>query len=96
MIDHDRLFKELLTAFFADFIALFFPDVAAYLDTSTITFLDKELFSDLPGAERRAADIVAQAQFRGAPAFFLIHCRASIAARAKFQPPHVPLFCAAV
>jgi hypothetical protein len=28
MIDHDRLFKELLTEFYADFIELFLPDLA--------------------------------------------------------------------
>ncbi|MCL1473577.1 DUF4351 domain-containing protein [Argonema antarcticum] len=30
MIDHDRLFKELLTTFFPDFIDLFFPDVGNF------------------------------------------------------------------
>ncbi|WP_394795785.1 hypothetical protein [Armatimonas sp.] len=31
-IDHDRLFKELLTTFFVEFVQGFLPDVAAYLD----------------------------------------------------------------
>jgi hypothetical protein len=31
MIDHDRLFKELLTNFFVEFIELFFPAIASYL-----------------------------------------------------------------
>ncbi len=30
MIDHDRLFKELLTTFFWEFIQLFLPEVATY------------------------------------------------------------------
>mgnify|MGYP001806258758 CR=1 FL=1 len=29
MIDPDRLFKELLTTFFVEFLELFFPEVAA-------------------------------------------------------------------
>jgi hypothetical protein len=30
MIDHDRLFKELLTTFFWEFIELFLPEITAY------------------------------------------------------------------
>jgi hypothetical protein len=43
MIDHDRLFKELITTFFWEFI----PEMAAYLEPDSITFLDKELFTDI-------------------------------------------------
>ena len=31
-IDHDRLFKELLETFFAEFVALFFPEVHQAID----------------------------------------------------------------
>ncbi len=41
MTDHDRLFKELLTNFFGEFIALFFPAVAEYLDYNSFSFLDR-------------------------------------------------------
>lgn len=46
MTDHDHLFKELLTAFFVEFLELFCPDVLHYMDTSTIE----------PGGERIAAE----------------------------------------
>jgi hypothetical protein len=46
-MDHDRIFKELLTVFFVEFIELFLPDVAAYLDPTSIAFLDKEAFTDV-------------------------------------------------
>ncbi len=36
MIDHDRLFKELLSAFFLDFVELFLPEILPYLDTSSL------------------------------------------------------------
>jgi hypothetical protein len=39
-INHDRLFKELLTIFFREFIELFLPQVAAYTDFSSLTALD--------------------------------------------------------
>ena len=37
-IDHDRLFKELLTTFFVEFIELFFPKLAAVLERDSIVF----------------------------------------------------------
>jgi hypothetical protein len=73
MIDHDRLFKELLTTFFWEFIELFLPEVALYLDRDSITFLDKEIFSDVTIGDRYEADIVARCQFRGQESYFLVH-----------------------
>jgi hypothetical protein len=35
-MDHDRLYKELLTAFFVEFLELFFPALAADLDRDSI------------------------------------------------------------
>jgi hypothetical protein len=47
MIDHDRLFKELLTTFFVEFLDLFLPEVCAYLEQDSTEFLDKEVFTDV-------------------------------------------------
>lgn len=74
MIDHDRLFKELLTTFFWEFIELFFPAITTYLERDTITFLDKELFTDVTSGDRREVDLLAKAKFREQETFFLIHC----------------------
>ena len=49
MIDHDRLFKDLITTFFVEFLELFFPEMLRYLDTSQLEFLDKELVTDVTG-----------------------------------------------
>jgi hypothetical protein len=73
MIDHDRLFKELLTTFFWEFIELFFPEITAYLERDTITFLDKEVFTDVTAGEKYETDIVVKAKFRGQESFFLVH-----------------------
>jgi hypothetical protein len=51
-IDHDRLFKELISTFFVEFIELFFPQLMDYLDRDSITFLDKEVFTDVTEGER--------------------------------------------
>lgn len=73
MIDHDRLFKELLSTFFIEFIELFFPDVINYLEPDSVTFLDKEVFTDVTAGERYEADLLVQAQFQGQSSYFLIH-----------------------
>lgn len=76
-MDHDRLFKELLTTFFVEFIELFFPQLAARVDRRRLEFLDKEVFTDVTSGERHEVDVVAKARFRGGGAgFFLIHVEA--------------------
>jgi hypothetical protein len=81
MINHDKLFKELLTTFFVEFIELFVPGVVPYLDKTSIMFLDKELFA---GEKRREADIVVRARFKGKDTFFLIHTEAQAQHQAEF------------
>src|SRR5579875_755498 len=73
-IGHDQLFKQLLQAFFPDFLRLFDPQTAAALDLSTVIFRDTEAFTDLPQGERRIADLVAQvATADGADELILVH-----------------------
>lgn len=57
-INHDQLFKELLTTFFVEFLDLLFPSVLEYLDTDSITFVDKELFTDVVQGDKKIMDIV--------------------------------------
>lgn len=85
MIDHDRLFKELLSTFFLEFIELFFPEVIEYLEPDSLTFLDKEIFTDVTAGERHETDLVVQAQFRGQLSYFLIHLENQSEARGKFN-----------
>lgn len=73
-ISHDQLFKQVIEAFFADFLRLFAPDTAAGLDLSTITFRNAEVFTDIPQGERRTADIVAEVQtLDGVPKLIIVH-----------------------
>jgi Domain of unknown function (DUF4351)/Putative transposase, YhgA-like len=80
--DHDRLFKQLLTTFFHDFLRRFLPDVAAAIDPASIVFLDKELITDLKTGKKHIADLVVKVRWRGQTAFFLIH----VENQAKSQP----------
>ena len=73
MINHDRLFKELISTFFIEFIQLFFPQVAAYLEPEPLEFLDKEVFTDVTAGDTYETDIVVKARFQSQETFFLIH-----------------------
>jgi hypothetical protein len=59
-----------LSTFFLDFLELFFPKVAAYIDPRSVRLMDKEIIFR---HARRHVDSLVRARFRGARAFFLIH-----------------------
>lgn len=84
MIDHDRLFKELLTTFFVEFVDLFLPEVSAHLERDSLEFLDKELFSDVTAGEKYEVDLLVRARVRGEVAFFLIHLEHQSSPQAGF------------
>lgn len=74
MIDHDRLFKELLTTFFAEFVETFIPELYDCLDVSASpSFLDKELFTDVTAGDAHEADLVVRVKLRGSDTFILVH-----------------------
>jgi hypothetical protein len=83
-MDHDRLFKQLLTLFFAEFVELFLPEVSAYLARETIEFMDKEIFTDLAAGERHEVDLLVKARFNESDAFFLIHVENLASAQEAF------------
>ncbi len=84
MIDHDRLFKELLTTCFQDFIELFAPDLAARVEWDSLRFLDKEIFTDVTEGERHEADLIAVARVRGEESCFLIHVENQASKQSEF------------
>ena len=83
-IDHDRLFKELIETFFFDFVDLFLPEIAHYLDRDSISFLDKELFNDVTSGESHEVDLVVKGRFKGKETFFLIHIEAQSSSESGF------------
>src|SRR5207302_742646 len=71
---HDQLFKDLLRAFFREFVELFFPDVAQRLEFTRAVPRDKELFTDVPRGKQRELDLVTEVPTReGKPEVVLIH-----------------------
>jgi hypothetical protein len=70
---HDLLFKQVLGEFFPEFIELFFPQVAAYLDRDSIEFLPLELFTDLVSGDAFETDLIVKARFQGQASYFIVH-----------------------
>ncbi|BAS28223.1 DUF4351 domain-containing protein [Limnochorda pilosa] len=57
-IDHDRLFKVVLSEFPLEFLGLFVRSLLRRNAITRVEPVDTQLFSDLPGGERRHADLV--------------------------------------
>ena len=92
-INHDQLFKELLTTFFVEFLDLFFPSILEYLDPDTISFIDKELFTDVTQGEKKTLDIVASAKFQQQNYSFLIHIENESRSNTDFNQRLFRYFC---
>ena len=73
MIDHDRLFKELISTFFVEFLDLFLPQVIKDIDRDDIQFLPQEVFNDVTTGEKKEVDLLARVKYRQQDTYFLIH-----------------------
>lgn len=83
-MEHDRLFKELLRTFFYEFLELFLPKVARYVDRTHLEFLDKEVFTDVTTGQRHEADLVVKTRFQGKGAYFLVHVEHQASKQGRF------------
>lgn len=81
---HDPLIKLLLRTFFVDVIELLFPEVNAFLDRSSIEFIDKEIFTGVAGGQRHEVDLIVKAKFKGQETYFLIHIESQGSAQSWF------------
>lgn len=72
-IDHDRLFKELLETFFAEFMVLFFPEAYQAIDFAHLKFLQQEIFTDVTEGERHEVDIIVETRLKEEPGLILVH-----------------------
>ncbi|MBD2772356.1 DUF4351 domain-containing protein [Iningainema tapete] len=73
MIEHDRLFKQLLSNFFPEFIELFFPEISADWQPNSLRFLPQEVVTDVTEGEKKIIDLIVQASFKSQDALFIIH-----------------------
>ena len=67
IIDHDQLFKQLLTTFFVEFLELFTPEFFAAIDPNSLEILPLEYFTDIDAGERKAMDVIIRVNLLGRP-----------------------------
>ena len=85
-MDHDRMFKELLSTCFVEFVDLFLPSVAGYIDRDVaLSPLDKELIGGVAPGNKREADLVMRVKFRDRDVYFLIHVESQAKSEANFS-----------
>jgi hypothetical protein len=61
-IDHDQLFKQLLTTFFLEFLEFF-----TAIDPQSLEILPLEYFTDIEAGERKAVDVIVRVNFLSRP-----------------------------
>ena len=72
-INHDRLFKELFSTFFAEFMELFFPDVYQAIDFNYVKFLSEEIYTDVIRGETRIVDVLIETKLKNEDALIIVH-----------------------
>ncbi|MBG1261728.1 Rpn family recombination-promoting nuclease/putative transposase [Nostoc commune] len=87
MIDHDRLFKELISTFFVEFLDLFLPQVAQEIDRDSIHFLPQEIFTDVTSGEKKEIDLLVQVRYQQQETYFLIHVENQSYTQTEFAKP---------
>ncbi|HZJ84767.1 MAG TPA: transposase, partial [Syntrophomonadaceae bacterium] len=80
-IDHDRLFKELIETFFAEFMELFFPDIYSLIELDEITFLKEEIFTDVTRGDKHLIDLLVETKLKGEESIILVH----VESQAQYQ-----------
>ncbi|BBW98424.1 hypothetical protein GsuE55_32570 [Geobacillus subterraneus] len=72
-IDHDRLFKELLSTFFEEFVLLFFPRVYEHVDFNHLSFLSEEVLTDVTAGEKHRVDLLIETKLKGEDGLIIVH-----------------------
>lgn len=91
-IDHDQLFKQLLTTFFLEFLELFTPEFFVAIDPSSLEILPLEYFTDIDAGERKAMDVIVRVNLLGRPnapessrVSVVVNCEHQSTSRANFH-----------
>ena len=84
-ISHDRLFKQLFSTFFEDFMTLFFPDAARHIDFSHLSFLRQELFTDVARGDVRYVDLLVETKLKGEDGVIVVHVETQASRQRDFH-----------
>ncbi|GAA6618407.1 Rpn family recombination-promoting nuclease/putative transposase [Scytonema sp. NUACC26] len=83
-IDHDGLFKLLISTFFIEFIELFLPNIAADIDKDSIEFLPEQVLIDITAGKKKIIDLLAKVKYKNQSTFFLVHVEAQSYVESEF------------
>src|SRR5690554_6095856 len=84
-IGHDRLFKELISTFFEEFMILFFPEIYEELDFQEVRFLQQEIFTDVTKGERHEVDLLVEAKWKEDDSIIIVHIEPQSTSEKKFN-----------
>lgn len=70
---HDQLFKQLIKAFFEEFLEAFFPDIHEQIDFERIIFLSEEMFTGVYEGDKRILDLVVEVKLKTTDALIVVH-----------------------
>ncbi|WP_083910700.1 Rpn family recombination-promoting nuclease/putative transposase [Salsuginibacillus kocurii] len=83
---HDQqLFKQLLTTYFTEFLDAFFPAALEHIDTTHLTFLEQEIFTDIVNQDKRVVDLLVETKIKGEDGLIIVYVEAQSAPEANFH-----------
>jgi len=91
-IDHDNLYKELITNFFKEFMEGFFPEVSDYINYDYLDFLEQETY-DIKTEEKRRIDILAKTKVYDEEGYVLIHVEPQSQKQSEFNERMFRYYC---
>ena len=83
-IDHDSLFKELISNLFIEFLEQFAPEVAEAIEPDYFELLDKEMVADVVTGTKHEVDILAKVRLASSEAVVLVHVETQSYPQAEF------------
>ena len=91
-INHDKLYKALLTNFFKEFMEGFFPEASRYIDYNYLEFIQQEI-TNIKSAEKHVVDILVKTKLLGEDSYILIHVEPQAQKQGDFNERMFKYFC---
>lgn len=91
-VKHDKLYKELITNFFREFMDGFFSEVSEHIDYNNLEFLQQEIL-DIKAEEKHVVDILVRTKLHNEEGFILIHVEPQAQKQRDFNQRMFKYFC---
>jgi len=91
-IDHDTLYKKLITNFFKEFMEGLFPEASKHIDYNHLEFLQQEI-SSVKLSTKRVLDILVKTRLYGEDSYILVHVEPQAQKQSDFNQRMFEYFC---